>query len=93
MTSAWCHSTKSLCDIGGCGLVLSAVPRKEIVDSGAPRMIGHSDPQLHTEKFQRDDIITRVSDDEMRYMREHDNYLDEESETVSARRAETVKAL
>ena len=35
------HSTKSLCDIGGCGLVLSAVPRKEIVDGGAPRMIGH----------------------------------------------------
>ena len=35
------QSTKSLCDIGGCGLVLSAVPRKEIVDGGAPRMIGH----------------------------------------------------
>src|SRR6185436_6353369 len=28
------HTTKSLCDIGGCGLVLSAVPRKEIVDGG-----------------------------------------------------------
>jgi len=26
------QSTKSLCDIGGCGLVLSAFPRKEIVD-------------------------------------------------------------
>ena len=54
----------------------------------------HDDPQLHTEKFQHDYIIKqKIQMSRCNHIREHDNYLDEEIKTVSARKAETFEAL
>jgi hypothetical protein len=102
-----CHCTKSLRDSGEVGLVLSTFPREEsllaneassLEDRGIVDLIEHAashdrtqnDPQLHTKRFQHDHITTKNSD-KIRSHAEHEDYLDEVIETVSAQQPETFQ--